>query len=101
MIEEIVLATKLLSFNASLEAERAGEHGRGFMVVAGEVGKLSKSTNSSLEEIETVAKFLNQQSSTLSQKITEQGAFITNGIHFIQSIEEISANLNTRAKKAS
>jgi methyl-accepting chemotaxis protein len=40
-IDEIVFQTKLLSFNASVEAERAGEHGRGFAVVAQEVGTLA------------------------------------------------------------
>ena len=41
VIDEIVFQTKLLSFNASVEAERAGEHGRGFAVVAQEVGNLA------------------------------------------------------------
>jgi methyl-accepting chemotaxis protein len=41
IIEEIVFKTQLLSFNASVESERAGEHGRGFSVVAQEVGNLA------------------------------------------------------------
>ena len=42
IINEIVFQTKLLSFNASVEAVRAGENGRGFAVVAQEVGNLAK-----------------------------------------------------------
>ncbi len=52
VINEIVFQSRLLSFNASLEAERAGESGRGFSVVAGEVRKLADSSGRSSTEIE-------------------------------------------------
>ncbi|NCQ16281.1 chemotaxis protein, partial [Candidatus Falkowbacteria bacterium] len=42
IIDDIVFQTKILSFNASVEAERAGEFGRGFSVVAQEVSNLAK-----------------------------------------------------------
>lgn len=51
IINEIVFQTKLLSFNASLEAARAGENGKGFMVVAEEVGKLASMSGESAKEI--------------------------------------------------
>lgn len=56
IMDEIVFQTKLLSFNASVEAERAGEHGRGFMVVAQEVGNLASLTGKSANEISTIVK---------------------------------------------
>jgi len=40
-MNDIVFQTKLLSFNASVEAARAGIHGKGFAVVADEVGNLA------------------------------------------------------------
>lgn len=56
VINDIVLQTKLLSFNASVEAARAGEFGKGFSVVAEEVGKLAElSGKSSIEISEIVA----------------------------------------------
>ncbi len=57
IMDEIVFQTKLLSFNASVEAERAGEHGRGFAVVAQEVGNLaSLSGKAALEIADIVGK---------------------------------------------
>ncbi|MGZ3773895.1 MAG: methyl-accepting chemotaxis protein [Pseudobdellovibrionaceae bacterium] len=56
IIDEIVFQTKLLSFNASVEAERAGEHGRGFGVVAQEVGNLAQLSGKAALEISAIVK---------------------------------------------
>ena len=56
VMDEIVFQTKLLSFNASVEAERAGEHGRGFAVVAQEVGNLAQMSGKSAQEIADIVK---------------------------------------------
>lgn len=54
VMDEIVFQTKLLSFNASVEAERAGEHGRGFAVVAQEVGNLAQMSGVAAQEISRI-----------------------------------------------
>ena len=56
IIDDIVFQTKLLSFNASVEAERAGEHGRGFAVVAQEVANLASMSGKSSIEIASIVK---------------------------------------------
>jgi hypothetical protein len=51
VINEIVGKTQLLSFNASIEAARAGQHGRGFAVVAEEVGNLAQTSGNAAKSI--------------------------------------------------
>lgn len=51
VINDIVFQTKLLSFNASVEAARAGDSGKGFAVVAEEVGNLAEMSGRSAKEI--------------------------------------------------
>jgi methyl-accepting chemotaxis protein len=56
LIDEIVFQTRLLSFNAAVEAERAGEHGRGFAVVAQEIGNLAQMSGKSATKIGAIVK---------------------------------------------
>lgn len=51
IINDIVFQTKLLSFNASVEAARAGHHGKGFAVVADEIAKLAQVSGTASGEI--------------------------------------------------
>ena len=54
VINDIVFKTQMLSFNAAIEAARAGQNGRGFAVVAEEMGKLAQMSGSSAGEIEAL-----------------------------------------------
>jgi methyl-accepting chemotaxis protein len=54
VINDIVFKTQLLSFNASIEAARAGQHGRGFAVVAEEFGNLAEISGKAAKEIQSL-----------------------------------------------
>jgi methyl-accepting chemotaxis protein len=95
VINDIVFKTQLLSFNASIEAARAGTHGRGFAVVAEEVGNLAKMSGSAAQEITALLQDSERQVNEIVHNNTERvtmGQNVT--FRALKGFKEIASDIN-------
>jgi methyl-accepting chemotaxis protein len=92
-IEDIASQTNLLALNAAIEAARAGEHGKGFAVVADEVRKLAERSSSSTKEINELVRGIQTTVAEAVAAMQEGVQEVANGVGLANSAGESLASI--------
>jgi methyl-accepting chemotaxis protein len=93
IIQEISVQTNLLSFNASLESDRAGEHGQGFRLIADEIGQLANLVRKETARIEALVRNIQQDTADVSNAMESSTSAVVEGSLLVQKTQQVLQKL--------
>lgn len=106
MINNVAKNTRILGFNAGIEAARSGEHGKGFSVVAKEITKLADQSADSVNEIRVLLNTMKEKVDEVSKTVKEtlhisetQTSSIIEISNSIQNLTEVAEKIDDLAQK--